>query len=121
MKVFEGIEILAQGEVQKQPGNLDMFLILGIFVVIMWVVMIRPQQKRQKEMQRKIDALQKNDKIVTIGGIHGVINHVGKQTLSLRVAEGVFMTFDKKSVATVLNEPSANKGEEKANQKDKKD
>ncbi len=89
--------ILAAG----QAFNPSQILLPVIMVVVFWVVLIRPQQKRQKEVANKIKALKKNDKIVTIGGLHGSVTHVGEKTFSLRVADGVTMKFDKSSVATV--------------------
>lgn len=111
MKTLALIQILGQDGAKPGGGGLQMMLMIGLMIVVMWVVMIRPQQKRQKEQQKKIDALKKNDKVVTIGGLHGVVNHVGKQTLSLRVADGQFLTFDKKAVATVLTEKSEDEAE----------
>ncbi|GIT07251.1 MAG: hypothetical protein CM1200mP30_08810 [Pseudomonadota bacterium] len=51
------------------------FLILGVF----WFLIIRPQQKKQKEHQRMVDSLRKGDKIVTNGGIFGTIVNLGRQ------------------------------------------
>jgi len=113
------IELLAQEDVVAKPSGpgLEMFFMIGIMILIMWVVMIRPQQKRQKELQNKISSLKKNDKVVTIGGIHGSVNHLGEDTVSLRVSEGQFMTFDKKAIATILTE---RKDEEEDDKKGKK-
>ncbi len=106
MKTLALIQVLAQDSSGNSGGGWQPLILIGLMFVVMWVVMIRPQQKRQKEQQKKIEALKKNDKVVTIGGLHGVVNHVGKQTLSLRVADGQFLTFDKKAIATVLTEKS---------------
>jgi len=119
MKTLALVQTLAQ----DKPGGsgIEMFLMLGILFVVMWVVMIRPQQKRQKELQKKINSLKKTDKVVTIGGIHGVINHVGKETISLRVADGYFMTFDKKAVATVLTDKKDEEEEASDKEPEKED
>lgn len=99
------INILAEGQ---SGGGWKMVVMMGIILVIMWVIMIRPQQKKQKELQKKVDSLKKGDSVVTIGGIHGTVNHINKEknTLSLRVSEGAFMTFDRKAVATILSSTS---------------
>ena len=97
------IPVLAEGGT-GQGSPIPMLIMMGLLFVVMWVVMIRPQQKRQKELARKIESLKKGDKIVTIGGLHGMVNHVSNKTISLKVNDGTFLTFDKKSVATILTE-----------------
>ena len=112
MSTLALIQTLAQGE---GGGNnpLPMFIMIGLMFVVMWVVMIRPQQKRQKELAKKIDSLKKGDKIVTIGGLHGTINHISNSTVSLTVGDAQFLTFDKKAVATVVNDKEESEKEEK--------
>ena len=60
--------------------------------------MIRPQQKRQKEVQKMRDALGKGDKIVTAGGIHGIIRDVKPTYFVVEVSNGVSLRIDKTSV-----------------------
>lgn len=99
------INILAQ-----QGGDpTGMLIMFGLMFVVMWVLMIRPQQKRQKELRARQDALKKGDNVVTIGGMHATVNSVSDTSVSLRVAEGVFVKYDKTAIATVLTK----KGEEK--------
>ena len=93
------LNILAQGSPGGGPGQ---FIFIGIMIVIMWVVMIRPQQKRQKELKAKQESLKVGDKIITIGGMHATVNAVSEKTVSLRLADNVFVKYDRSSVATVL-------------------
>ena len=73
-------------------------------MVIMWVLMIRPQQKRQKELAARIAALKTGDRVVTIGGVHGTVANVKDgPTLILKVDDNCKLVVDKTSVATVLS------------------
>ena len=76
------------------------FLMLILFVM-MYVILIRPQQKQRKEAEARIAALTKGDKVVTIGGLHGVVHHISDQTVTLSVSENVYLKFNKSSVADV--------------------
>jgi len=90
-------------------GSGGMLIMFGLMFVVMWVLMIRPQQKRQRELRERQAALKKGDNVITIGGMHAAVNSVSDTSVSLRVAEGVFVKYDKSAIATVL----AKKGEEK--------
>jgi preprotein translocase subunit YajC len=60
--------------------------------------MIRPQQKKQKELQAQRDAIKKGDKVVTAGGIYGIIKEVNDTTFLVEVAKDVTIKIDKGSV-----------------------
>ncbi len=81
-----------------------------LMFVVFWVILIRPQQKQRKELAAKQAALKKGDKVVTIGGIHASVNAVSEKTVSLKVAEGTFVKYDKSAIATVT--PSASKSDD---------
>ena len=70
---------LLQAAATPQGSMLSMFVPLALIFVIFYVFIIRPQNKKQKETQKMIDALKKGDKIVTIGGIHGTISSTKEQ------------------------------------------
>lgn len=97
---------LAAGEA---GGSINSFIMIALMFVVMWVVMIRPQQKRQKALKAKQDALKIGDKVITIGGMHATVNSVSEQTVSLRIADNVFVKYDKSAIATTVT-----KTEEKA-------
>ena len=81
-----------------------MLIWFGAIMVIMWVLMIRPQQKRQKELAARIGALKTGDRVVTIGGVHGTVSNVKDgPTLTLKVDDNCKLTVDKSSIATVLS------------------
>ena len=102
----------------------SLLMIVAIFVVF-YFFMIRPQQKRQKEVQKMRDALGKGDKIVTAGGIHGIIRDV-KQVNSpvkptyfvVEVSNGVSLRIDKTSVY-VSSEDAAAAAEQNQNNQGK--
>lgn len=88
-------------EIVQEPGFWDnygsLLMIIGIFVVF-YFFMIRPQQKRQKEIQKMRDALGKGDTVITAGGIYGKIKEVSDKYFLVEVANGVTLRVDKGSV-----------------------
>ena len=84
---------------QKTPNNgwMTWVMLIGLFV-IMWLFMIRPQRKQQKELQKFRDGLSKGDKVVTIGGIYGTVAEIKDKTLLLEIDNNVKIKVDKNSV-----------------------
>lgn len=72
----------------EQGGGMSFFILLGGMFLIMYLFMIRPQIKRQKEAKKFREALEKGDKVVTIGGIHGKIVEIGDTNVVLSVEQG---------------------------------
>lgn len=72
-------------------------LMLGFFV-IMYFFMIRPQQKKQKELQAQREALTTGSRILTSGGIYGVIKDIKEKEFVVEIADGVRIRVDKNSV-----------------------
>lgn len=79
-----------------------MMITMVLFMVIFWVLIIRPQKKKQKEHEAKLASLKPGDHIISAGGIHGIIMSVRDRTVSLKIAEGVKVEMDKASVLTIL-------------------
>lgn len=77
-----------------------MWIMLILIFAIMWLFMIRPQRKQQKEMEQFRNALKKGDKVITAGGIYGTIAEVkeGERTVLLRVDGDVKLRVDKSSL-----------------------
>lgn len=94
----------------QQGGGLSMILMLVLIFVVMWLFMIRPQQKKQKEMQKFRDALKKGDKVVTVGGIYGTICEVkeGSATVLLEVDKDVKLKVDKASLVKDFSDANSN-------------
>ncbi|RAP28931.1 preprotein translocase subunit YajC [Brevibacillus laterosporus] len=72
-----------------------------IMFVIFYFLLIRPQQKRNKERNAMLAAIKKGDRVVTIGGMHGTIQDITDDTLILKVSHNVHMTFDRGAVNSV--------------------
>jgi preprotein translocase subunit YajC len=87
---------------QAAPGGMGgmtstLLMMVGI-IAVFYFFMIRPQQKKQKELQKSREAMKVGDKVVTSGGIHGRIKEVGETWFLVEVADGVRLKFDKASV-----------------------
>jgi preprotein translocase subunit YajC len=90
------------GAGQGGPAGLITSLVpLILIFVIFYFLLIRPQQKRAKEHKNMIDNLKKGDKIVTSGGIYGVIEAVGTNTITIKVAENTKVKIGKAYVAVL--------------------
>ena len=88
----------AAGGTESLAGLLPLVLIFVVF----YFLLIRPQQKRQKEHREMVAALQKGDEVATAGGILGKITEVSDSFVKLEVASGVVVTVQKHTVGTVL-------------------
>lgn len=77
---------------------LSMLPMLAVFVAIFYFLVLRPQTQEAKTQAALIAGLQKGDRVVTIGGIHGVIHEAKGETLVLEVHPGNFLTVDRASV-----------------------
>ena len=81
-----------------QQGSWSFWVMMIVIFVIFYFFMIRPQQKKQKELQAQRDALKKGDKVVTAGGIYGIIKEVNETTFLVEVAKDIVIKIDKGSV-----------------------
>ena len=89
--------ILLQAQAQQGSGWTSIIMMAAV-VLIFRLFMIRPQQKRQKEVQQKRDALTTGDRIVTSGGLFGVIRDIKEKEFVVEIADGVRVRVDKGSV-----------------------
>ncbi|MBB5608481.1 MULTISPECIES: preprotein translocase subunit YajC [unclassified Janthinobacterium] len=83
-------------------GNLTSFLPLVLMFVVMYFLMIRPQQKRAKEQRAMMDALAKGDEVVTAGGLLGRVVKVVDTYVTIEVASGTEVLVQKSSITTLL-------------------
>jgi len=72
---------------------------LILIFVIFYFLLIRPQKSKEKEHQKMLGNLNKNDEVVTTGGIHGTIVNVKEKTITLRIDENVKIELEKNCVA----------------------
>ena len=95
----------AQSPAPTGPGSGIGFFVPFIFIfIIMYFVMFRPQKKRQEQQQKLISALKTGDRVVTNGGIHGLISNVKETTVIVKVADNVKIEMEKSAITTVLKE-----------------
>ena len=92
------IPLQATGGAQGGGSGLTMLLMLALIFVVMWLFMIRPQQKRQKELNSFRDSLKKGDKVVTVGGIYGTVIEVNDNKVMLEIDKDVRIKVDKASL-----------------------
>lgn len=83
--------------------GLTNFLPIIIMFAIFYFLLIRPQQKKQKQRNAMLAALKKGDKIITIGGVHGTIQDLSDDTVTLRIAHNVNVTFDRGAINNVVS------------------
>ena len=101
-------------------GMLSTFLPMIAIFAIFYFFLIRPQNKKQKETEKMIAALKKGDKVVTIGGINGVIASTKEKTVVVKVDDNTKIEFNRTAIATVVTDKPADVKEEKS-KKDKKE
>ncbi len=75
-----------------------------LIFMVMYFLMIRPQQKQQKDLAQMQANLKKNDTVVTVGGIHGTVVNVKDQTVTLRADDNVRLEVDKTAIARLVKE-----------------
>jgi preprotein translocase subunit YajC len=105
------------GAAPSGPGTLVSFLPLVAIFAIFYFLIIRPQGKKQKETQKMLSALKKGDRIVTIGGIHGVIQSVRDSTVIVRVDETTKLEFSRSAVSNVESQGKEDKEDKKSDEK----
>ena len=87
-------------QTQGQGGGMGMIIILVVLFAIMYFFMIRPQNKKQKEIQKFRNELTVGQEVVTIGGVYGTIKSIDEvaNTVTLEVATGVKIIFAKEAI-----------------------
>lgn len=97
-------------------GQYMFFVTLGLVFLIFYFLLIRPQRKEQKEREALIATVKKGDKIITIGGLHGMVTLTKDRTVVMKVDENCKIEISRSAIATVLREK-----EERSEPKDEKD
>ncbi|MDE1548054.1 preprotein translocase subunit YajC [Jeotgalibaca caeni] len=86
------------------PQNgLIMILFYGLLFGVMYFILIRPQKNQQKKTQEMLNQIKQGDKVITVGGLHGVVEEVDtvNNTVTLD-CEGIFLTFEKRAISRVV-------------------
>lgn len=97
--------LLAMGQPAGEGGGGSMvstLIMFGAIFAIFYFMIIRPQQKRAKEREKMLGDVQKGDKIVTSGGVHGTIAGLDEKTVLVDVGNNVKLKIDRTAVGNVL-------------------
>ena len=97
---------LLQAAPAAQGGGLSMWVMLILIFGVMWLFMIRPQRKQQKEMENFRNSLKNGDKVVTIGGIYGTIADVKDTYVLLEVDKDVKIRVNKQAIQKDYTDPN---------------
>ncbi|MBA3052957.1 MAG: preprotein translocase subunit YajC [Candidatus Omnitrophota bacterium] len=92
--------LLYAGTTAKQPGLQDFMPLIFIFVIF-YFLLIRPQQKQAKEHLKMLGALKKGNKIVTSGGIIGIIESIEEKEIVISTGSNTNMRLTKNSVSSI--------------------
>lgn len=97
------LALLLIGAPPEGGGNpLTMFLPLILIFIVFYFFLIRPQKKKEDTRKKMIEAVAKNDKIVTIGGIHGTVTQVDEGSVLAQVDSNTKLRIDKNAIASVI-------------------
>lgn len=92
-----------EGGKEKMEGSiLQAILPFALIFVLFYFILIRPNNKRQKAVQEMQSNLQKGDKIVTIGGLHGTVHAVEEGKITIQCGDGTKLTFDRAAIKEVV-------------------
>jgi len=90
-----------QAPTEGEGGGFDWTIIIFLVLIfaVFYFLMIRPQRKRQKQQQQLMEGLQKGDKVITAGGIYGVIESLSEESIVLKVESGATIRVARGSIA----------------------
>jgi preprotein translocase subunit YajC len=80
-------------------------IILVALFALMWLLLIRPQRRRQVEQAQMQEVLEPGDEILTAGGIHGTVHKVEDEIVHVEIAPGTTIRLDRRAVASIAREP----------------
>ena len=89
-------------------GQWTNLIMIGGMIAIFYLFFIRPQQKKQKEQKKFVEAVKKGDKVITMGGIHGKIVSIDGNEVTLDVDRGTKIKFDKNSISFEMSSQENN-------------
>lgn len=95
--------IAMQTAAPQQGSSWSMIIMMVLIFVVMWLFMIRPQQKQQKELNKFRESLTKGQKIVTAGGIYGTVKEVKESYVLMEVDNNCTIRVDK---SAIMRDPS---------------
>ena len=107
MNTYQAILFLiGQSEPLPAPSPFSQFIPFILIFVIFYFLLIRPQKQKQKKLQLQVDAMRPGDKVITAGGIHGLITGIKKLSVTVKVDNNTKIQFEKSAIATVISKNS---------------
>ncbi len=110
----------AQGGGSPQDSLISMLTMFAIIGLIFWLIILRPQKREQQRVEQMRNAIKKGDRVITIGGIHGVVTAVDQSNniVTVQVDKNTKIDFSKQAIATVFpkEEARAASEEKKSNE-----
>ena len=100
------MDILTILQAAQQPaggGGASFWIMILLLFAVMWLFMIRPQRKQQKELEKFRKELKKGDKVVTAGGIYGTVAEIQERSVLIKVDGEVKLRVDKNSIVRVYS------------------
>ncbi|MEB3102035.1 preprotein translocase subunit YajC [Ferviditalea candida] len=94
---------LAADAAATQGSWFNMILPFVLMFAVFYFLLIRPQQKKQKQRNAMLNSMKKGDKVITIGGLHGTITELVDDTVVLKVNDSTKLTFDKSAINAIVS------------------
>lgn len=101
------LTFLQETAAAPQGGNWSFLIMMLLIFVVMYLFMIRPQQKKQKELAKFRNELKRGDKVVTIGGIYGTVDEIREKFVIVEVDSNVKLRVDKSAIVKDINDVPA--------------
>ena len=99
--VFSGLSLFQAAPASSTGSMISTIVMFGAVFAIFYFMIIRPQNKKQKAVEKMISGVKKGDKVVTIGGIHGTVSAVKEKTVVVKVDDSSKLEFSKSAIASV--------------------
>lgn len=103
------ILLMAQPQQGSQQSSWMTFIPLLLIIVVFYFFFIRPQMKRSKDQKKFRESLQRGQKVITVGGIHGRIVEIQETTVTIEVENGVRLRVEKSAIAIDNSQTIENK------------
>ena len=104
MNILSIIPLQAPAGAAPAGGGGMFWIMMILLFVVMWAFMIRPQRKQQKELEKFRNELKRGDKVVTAGGIYGVVDEIKERSVLIKVDGDVKLRVDKNSIVRDFTE-----------------
>jgi preprotein translocase subunit YajC len=83
-------------------GLVSSLLPFLLIILVFYFLILRPQQKRQKERQKLLESIKKGDKVITSGGVHGTVEGIEEKTVLVKIAENTKVKVDRSAITAIV-------------------